>query len=399
MHTTMKLVVIAAAVVALAGCGGGDGEGEADTAASAPAAAKDAPLVVKIGHAGPVSGPIARLGTDNENGARMAIEALNAANITLGGRSAIFELVAQDDAADPKQGRAAAQQLVAADVNGVVGHLNSVTTIEASKIYSDAGLPQVSPSATNPNYTRQGFATTFRLLADDAQLGDRLGRYAVETLSGKAIAVVDDRTGYGQSVADAFAQGVLAAGGKVIARAFTSEQATDLSVMLTALKDNSPDVVFFGGMDTVAGPMLQQMKEMGMAAKFVGGDGICSSNLPSLAGGALADDQVFCAEAGGVTNAGQPALDKFRADFQAKYGAAVQAYAPYAYDAVMVIADAMKRADSADPALYLPFLAKTDGYQGLTGTIAFDEKGDLTNGALTLMTYRGGARTTVAVIR
>lgn len=393
MQKTLKLVVIATAVAALAACG--DSEGEAD----AVAPAEEAPLVVKIGHVGPTSGPIARLGQDNENGGRMAIEALNAANITLGGRAATFELLAQDDAADPAKGAAAARQLVASGVNGVVGHLNSVTTIEASKIYSDAGVPQISPSATNPKYTRQGFATTFRLLADDAQLGDRLGRYAVETLSGKAIAVIDDRTGYGQSVADAFEQGVIAAGGSVVARAFTSDAETDFTVMLTALKDKRPDVVFFGGMDTVAGPMLQQMKQMDMQAKLVGGDGICSSNLPSLAGDALLDDQVFCAEAGGVADAGKPALDKFRADFQAKYGTPVQAYAPYTYDAVMVMAQAMQRADSADPAVYLPVLAQTDGYQGLTGSISFDEKGDIKGGALTLMTYRGGARTAVAVIR
>ncbi|UFS56742.1 branched-chain amino acid ABC transporter substrate-binding protein [Comamonadaceae bacterium M7527] len=393
MQKILKLVVIATAVAALAACG--DSEGEAD----AVAPAEEAPLVVKIGHVGPTSGPIARLGQDNENGGRMAIEALNAANITLGGRAATFELLAQDDDADPAKGAAAARQLVASGVNGVVGHLNSVTTIEASKIYSDAGVPQISPSATNPKYTRQGFATTFRLLADDAQLGDRLGRYAVETLSGKAIAVIDDRTGYGQSVADAFEQGVIAAGGSVIAREFTSDQATDFTVMLTALKDKSPDVVFFGGMDAVAGRMLQQMKQLGIEAKLVGGDGICSSRLPSLAGDALLDDHVFCAEAGGVADADKPAMDKFRADFQAKYGTAVQVYAPYTYDAVMVIAQAMKRADSADPAVYLPFLAQTDGYQGLTGTISFDEKGDLKSGALTLMTYRGGARTAVAVIR
>lgn len=393
MQKTLKLVVIATAVAALAACG--DSEGEAD----AVAPAEEAPLVVKIGHVGPTSGPIARLGQDNENGGRMAIEALNAANITLGGRAATFELLAQDDAADPAKGAAAARQLVASGVNGVVGHLNSVTTIEASKIYSDAGVPQISPSATNPKYTRQGFATTFRLLADDAQLGDRLGRYAVETLSGKAIAVIDDRTGYGQSVADAFEQGVIAAGGSVVARAFTSDAETDFTVMLTALKDKRPDVVFFGGMDTVAGPMLQQMKQMDMQAKLVGGDGICSSNLPSLAGDALLDDQVFCAEAGGVADAGKPALDKFRADFQAKYGTPVQAYAPYTYDAVMVMAQAMQRADSADPAVYLPVLAQTDGYQGLTGSISFDEKGDIKGGALTLMTYRGGVRTAVAVIR
>ncbi|MDP4608289.1 MAG: branched-chain amino acid ABC transporter substrate-binding protein [Burkholderiaceae bacterium] len=386
----IKLAVVAAAVAALAACGQKE-------EAAAPAA--DAPMVVKIGHVGPTSGAIAHLGKDNENGGRMAIEELNASGMTLGGRPVTFELLAEDDAADPKQGTAAAQKLVDAKVNGVVGHLNSGTTIPASKIYNDAGLPQVSPSATNPKYTRQGFNTAFRLVADDTQLGGTLGRYAIETLGGKTVAVIDDRTAYGQGVADEFEKGVAAAGGSVVAREFTNDKATDFNAILTSIKGKKPDVVFFGGMDAVAGPMLKQMKQLGIEAKFMGGDGICSSGLPALAGDGLADNQVYCAEAGGVDDAGKPAMDKFRADFQAKYGVEVQVYAPYVYDAVKVMADAMKRADSADPAVYLPFLAKTDGYQGVTGTISFDEKGDIKNGALTLMTYRDGKRTSLAVIR
>ena len=123
--------------------------------------------VVKIGHVGPMSGAIAHLGKDNENGARLAVEELNAKGVSIGGKKIKFELVAEDDAADPKQGTAAAQKLVDAKVSGVIGHLNSGTTIPASKIYSDAGVPQISPSATNPKYTRQGYKTTFRVVADD----------------------------------------------------------------------------------------------------------------------------------------------------------------------------------------------------------------------------------------
>ena len=159
-------------------------------------------LVVKIGHVAPTSGAIAHLGKDNENGARMAIDELNAKGVTIGGKKAKFELLAEDDAADPKQGTAAAQKLVDSKVNGVIGHLNSGTSIPASKIYSDAGIPQISPSATNPRFTRQGFKTTFRVVADDVHLGGTLGRYAVDTLKGKCIAVSDDGSAYGQGVAD-----------------------------------------------------------------------------------------------------------------------------------------------------------------------------------------------------
>jgi branched-chain amino acid transport system substrate-binding protein len=392
MQMNVKLAVIAAAV-ALAACGKKE-------EAAAPAAAPAAPeaQVIKIGHVGPTSGAIAHLGKDNENGARMAIEELNAKGLQIDGKPVKFELLAEDDAADPKQGVAAAQKLVDAKVNGVIGHLNSGTTIPASQLYNDAGIPQISPSATNPKYTRQGYAAAFRMVADDVHLGGTLGKYAVETLKAKSVAVIDDRTAYGQGVADEFEKGVVAAGGKVVGREFTNDKATDFNAILTTLKAKKPDVVFFGGMDAVAGPMLKQMKSLGINAKFMGGDGICSSELPKLAGDGMADEQVFCAEAGGVEGEQKAGMEKFRADFKAKFGADVQVYAPYVYDAVMVMANAMVAANSADPAKYLPAL-KAINHNGVTGTITFDEKGDIKNGALTLMTYKGGERTTIAVIR
>jgi branched-chain amino acid transport system substrate-binding protein len=291
-----------------------------------------------------------------------------------------------------------AQKLVDSKVNGVVGHLNSGTTIPASKIYSDAGIPQISPSATNPKYTRQGYKTTFRVVADDVHLGGTLGRYAVDQLKGKSIAVIDDRTAYGQGVADEFEKGVKAKGGKVVGREFTNDKATDFTAILTSLKAKKPDVVFFGGMDAVAGPMMRQMKQLGIEAKFMGGDGICSGELPKLAAGAMADGQVVCAEAGGVEGAAKKGLEDFNAAFKKKFNADVQLYAPYVYDAVNVMVAAMVKAGSSDPAKYLPELAKSN-YKGVTGAIAFDNKGDIKNGALTLYTYKGGKREQIAVVR
>ncbi len=355
--------------------------------------------VVKIGHVGPTSGGIAHLGKDNENGARMAIDDLNAKGVTIGGKKVKFELLAEDDAGDPKQGTAVAQKLVDSKVQGVIGHLNSGTSIPASKIYSDAGIPQISPSATNPKFTRQGFKTTFRVVADDVHLGGTLGRYAVNTLKGKSIAVIDDRTAYGQGVAEEFAKAVKASGGAIAETQFTTDKATDFTAILTSIKAKKPDVVFFGGMDAVAGPMIRQMKQLGINAKFLGGDGICSNELPKLAAGAIADGQVVCAEAGGVDDAGKPALDKFKADFKKKFGTDVQIYSPYVYDALNVMVAAMVKAGSSDPAKYLPVLAKTEGYKGVTGTISFDEKGDVKNGALTLYTYKGETREQIAVVR
>ena len=355
-------------------------------------------LVVKIGHVGPTSGSIAHLGKDNENGARMAIDELNAKGVMIGGKKAKFELLAEDDAGDPKQGTAVANKLVDAKVNGVVGHLNSGTTIPASKIYFDAGIPQISPSDTNPKYTRQGFKTAFRVVADDVHLGGTLGRYAVKELKGKSIVTIDDRTAYGQGVADEFAKAVKASGGAIQDAQFTTDKATDFTAILTAIKAKNPDIVFYGGMDAVAGPMIRQMKQLGINAKFMGGDGICSGELPKLAAGAMADGQVICAEAGGVEGEQKVGMAKFKEDYKKKFGIDVQIYAPYVYDAVNLMVAAMVKAGSADPAKYLPALAATD-YKGVTGPIAFDSKGDIKNGALTIHSYKGDKMTDIAVIR
>ncbi len=398
------LSAVAAAALMLSACG----KKEESAVAVAPAAS-EAPAasaatggdstVVKIGHVAPTSGGIAHLGKDNEFGARLAIDELNAKGVLIGGKKVTFELVAEDDAGDPKQGTAAAQKLVDSKVNGVVGHLNSGTSIPASKIYSDAGIPQISPSATNPKFTRQGFKTTFRVVADDVHLGGTLGKYSINELKGKSIAVIDDRTAYGQGVAEEFEKGVVASGGKVSARQFTTDKATDFTAILTAVKASKPDVVFYGGMDAVAGPMIRQAKQLGIKAKFVGGDGICTGELPKLAGGAIADGQVVCAEAGGVEGEQKAGLEEFKTKFKAKFNVDVQIYAPYVYDAVNVLVAAMVKADSADPAKYLPELAKTEGYKGVTGVISFDEKGDVKNGALTLYTYKGEKREQIAVVR
>jgi len=356
--------------------------------------------VVKIGHVGPISGAIAHLGKDNENGAKMAIEELNTKGVTIGGKKIKFELLAEDDGADPKQGTAAAQKLVDAKVNGVIGHLNSGTTIPASKIYNEAGIPQISPSATNPKYTQQGFNTAFRVVANDGQLGGTLGRYAVQILKGKKIAVIDDRTAYGQGVAEEFIKGAKGKGGgvEIVAQQYTNDKATDFNAILTAIKAKNPDVIFFGGMDAVAGPMLRQMKQLGINAKFMGGDGICTEQLPTLAGDAIGDDKVVCAEAGGVVEADRKGMEEFKAAYKKKFGTDVQIYAPYVYDAVMTMVDAMKKANSAEPAKYLPVLAKIK-HKGVTGNIEFDAKGDIKDGTLTLYTYKGGKRQLLAVTK
>jgi len=354
--------------------------------------------VVKIGHVGPLSGQIAHLGKDNENGARMAIDVLNAKGVTIGGKKIKFVLQAEDDGANPQQATAAAQKLADAKVNGVVGHLNSGTTIPASKIYHDAGIPQISPSATNPKYTMQGYKGAFRVVANDGQLGGALGRYTASDIKAQRIAIIDDRTAYGQGVADEFAKAAKAAGLTIVGRQYTTDKATDFNAILTAIKGKSPDLIFFGGMDAVGGPMLRQMKQLGIQAKFMGGDGICTEQLPTLAGAGMSDGQVVCAEAGGVKESQKKIVEKFRDDYKKKFGIEVKLYAPYVYDAVMVMVAAMQKANSVEPAKYLPELAKIS-YDGVTGKIEFDARGDMKNGLLTLYTYKGGKRSQIAVTK
>jgi len=345
---------------------------------------------VRIGHVAPLSGGQAHYGKDNERGAIMAIEDLNAKGLVIGGKKITWKLLSEDDGADPKQGTTVAQKLVDAKVSGIVGHLNSGTTIPASKIYSDAGIPQITPSATNPKYTQQGFKTAFRIIANDNALGAATALLATKGLGAKKVAIIDDRTAYGQGVADIFEKVAKENGAEIVTRQFTNDKASDFAAILTAVKEKKPDAVFYGGMDAQAGPMLLQAKQLGLATKFLGGDGICTTELAKLSGGA-ATDGVYCAE-GGASLDKMPKGKEFRSRFEAKFNDKIQIYAPYVYDAVMTIAAAMQKANSTEPAKYLPELAKIQ-YEGVTSKVSFDSIGELNNPATTLYNYPGGVKT------
>jgi branched-chain amino acid transport system substrate-binding protein len=344
------------------------------------------PLVVKIGHAAPLTGPQAHIGKDNENGARLALEDANAANIKIGEQVVKFELLGEDDQADPKQGNLVAQKFVDAKVNAVVGHLNSGTTIPASKLYSDAGIPQVSPSATNPQYTNQGFKTAFRVMANDEQQGKVLGEYAVKNLKAKTVAIVDDKTAYGEGLATEFKKAAVAAGIKVVAEEHTDDKAVDFKSILTKIKGKKPDLIFYGGMDPQAAPMAMQIKQLAIKSKLLMGDGGCTSEFIKNAGDAA--EGHYCSLPG-IPYEKMPGGPKFIERFKAKFNSDIQLYAPYAYDAAMVIVEAVKRAKSADPAKILAEVPKTD-YQGVTTRITFDEKGDIKDGAISLYIAKGG---------
>lgn len=358
----------------------------------APAAAQQ---VVKIGHVGPLTGAIAHLGKDNENGARLAVEEINAAGLTIDGKAIKLELVTEDDAGDPKTGTAVAQKLVDAKVAGIVGHLNSGVSIPASKIYNDAGITQISPSSTNPQYTLQGFKVTYRVVATDAQQGPALASYTDKVLKAKKVAIIDDATAYGKGLADEFEKAAKAAGITIVAREATNDKATDFKAILTKVKGRAPDVIMYGGMDATGGPLAKQAGELGIKAKIVAGDGVCTDKVAELAGPAVSN--IVCSEAGMALQNMAKGAD-FSKKYEARFKGPVQVYAPFTYDAVYVLVDAMKRANSTTAAAVLAQMPATS-YPGLIGNIAFDQKGDMKEGVITIYDFKGGKKSVLDVMK
>jgi branched-chain amino acid transport system substrate-binding protein len=358
------------------------------------AGATHAQTVVKIGSVAPLTGSMSHVGKDNENGARLAIEEIDAQGLTIGGQKITLQLDSQDDAGDPRLATQVAQKLVDDQVVAVVGHLNSGTTIPASKIYSDAGIVQISPSATNPAYTLQGFKTTYRMVGTDAQQGPALARYAAESLKVKSVAIVDDSTAYGKGLADQFEKAAQGLGITVLSHDATNDKAVDFRAILTKIKSENPDAVMIGALDPTGGPFARQARQLGLRARILGGDGLCTEQLPSLAGDAA--DNVVCTEAGKALEK-MPQGAAFEAKYEKRFGEPIQIYAPFSYDAVYILVDAMKRADSVDPAKILAAMPRTN-FAGVTGQTTFDAHGDLAHGVVTLYTYKAGKKVLLDMI-
>jgi len=350
-------------------------------------------LEVKIGHVAPLTGGIAHLGKDNENGARLAIEEANAAKIRIDGKEARFSLVAEDDQADPKVGTTVAQKLVDQKVAGVVGHLNSGVSIPASPIYSQAGIPVISGSATNPKLTEQGFKTQFRVVGRDDQQGPAIASYLATNRKPKVVAVIDDATAYGEGIANEVEKTLKARKISVLPREKGTDKTTDWKAVLTKLRGRNPDAVFYGGMDATGGLLLKQARELGIKAVFTFGDGACTDKMKELAGAAA--NGLLCSQAGIPP---QAADRKFLAAYKKRFKADPILYAPFTYDGANLLIEAMRKADSADPKKYLPVLAKVS-YMGATGRISFDAKGDRKDAEMTIFTMKGGNLEPIAVVK
>ncbi len=387
MTKKLGLTLVAAALVSFYGCS----KEEPKKAEAPKAAPAEETVTVKIGHAGPLTGGIAHLGKDNENGVRLALDEANAKGIKLGGKKVKFELMAEDDQADPKLGPTIAQKFADAKVAGVVGHLNSGVTIPASAVYNQAGIPVISGSATNPKLTEQGFKVVFRTVGRDDQQGPAVAQY-LAGMKLKKVAIADDATAYGEGLANEVEKTLKASGVTVVAREKTNDKATDFKAILTKMKGKAPDAVFYGGMDATGGPMLKQARELGIKSVFAFGDGACTTEMAKLAGAAA--EGLVCSQAGLPVEAASP---EFVKAFNAKYGE-IKQYAPFTYDGANLIIAAMQKADSADPAKYLPELAKIS-MKGATGPISFDEKGDRKNAEITIFTLKDGKVIPVGVVQ
>lgn len=366
------------------------GTAAAPGAAAAPSSA-DAPLVVRIAHAGPVSGPIASLGKDEENGVRMALDDLNAKGLEIGGRKLRWKLEAGDDGGDPGQAVALARRLCDKKVAAVVGHLQSGTTLPATSIYHDCGIVMVTPAASNPAITQAGYDTTYRVIADDRAMVDALVAHAVGKLGVKRAAIIDDRSAYGQGIVALFEAEAREQGIEIVDKQFTGDKATDFVSILTAIKGKKPDAIFFGGLDAQAGPMLRQMAQLAMdKVRLLGGDGLCTLRLPELAGNTSPLRNVTCA-VGGSPLERMPGGAAWKQRYDQRFPDQYQVFSPYAYDATMVLAQAMLRADSIRPDAYIPYLRQTR-HDGVTAPIAFTPQGELQAPVVTLYHYAQGVR-------
>jgi branched-chain amino acid transport system substrate-binding protein len=377
----MARFAAAAFALALAACG-------ADV--SAPSAS--APQVVTLGHAGPLTGSIAHQGKDDENGVALAIEQANARKLTIGGRPVTFRMQSEDDLGDPKLGTTVAQKLVDARVAAVIGHLNSGVTIPASEIYSKAGIPVISGSATNPVLTERGMKGVFRTVGRDDQQGPAIAAYIASELKARTVVIVDDKTAYGEGLANEVEKSLRAAKVTLVGRERINDKDTDFKAILTRIKSRNPDVVFHGGMDATGGLMMRQARELGMKSQFAFGDGACTDEMAQLAG--PAGEGLACSQAGLPASA---ASREFLDAFRARYGE-TKLYAPFFYDAANVVIEAMKRADSTDPARFGPEIYNVT-LQGATGAIAFDAKGDRKDAEMTIFRMRDGKIVAVAVFR
>ena len=352
----------------------------AGTLLAASVLASPAGAQVKMGVVGPITGPNAAFGAQLTNGVVQAVEDINAAGGMLGKK---IELSKGDDVSDPKQGVSVANKFAADGVKFVVGHFNSGVTIPASDVYAENGMIVVTPAATNPKLTEKGLWNTFRTCGRDDQQGKVAAAYIVKEFKGKNIGVVHDKTPYGQGLADETRKAMNAAGVKEALYEGVNTGEKDFSALVTKIKTNKIDLVYWGGLHTEAGLIIRQMRDQGVKAPLMGADGITSDEFAQI-GGAGTEGTL-------MTFPPDPRKRPEAKDVVARYtakGIDPEAYTLYSYAAVQIMVEAAKRANSLDPKMVAAEMHSGKPFKTVIGDISYDKKGDITRPDYVMYTWK-----------
>jgi branched-chain amino acid transport system substrate-binding protein len=336
--------------------------------------------VIKIGAAGPMTGDQSKMGIDLRNGAELAVTEWNDRGGLLGKK---VQLVPGDDQSDPKQAVSIANKFVNQKVTAVVGHWNSNCSINASPYYDAAGIIAISPASTNPRLTQQGFKTIFRVCGTDDQQGGVAAEFVLRALKPKRVAILHDKTTYGQGLADYFRKSVES---RVTVAFYDGIQTKDpdYKAVLTAMKEKKPDVYFFGGVYPEAGRLVRQAKEVGMNIPMVTGDGVYDPTFVAIAGKAAEGTYVTF----GKDPSGLPTSRTFNEKYKAKYGEPGP-YSIYAYDAANIILTAMQQTGTTDGLKVADYISKNT-FHGAFGDISFDRNGDVAKAPYVVWQVREG---------
>jgi branched-chain amino acid transport system substrate-binding protein len=338
---------------------------------------------IKIGVAGPITGPNAAFGAQLKNGAEQAVEDINAAGGINGQK---LQVVVGDDVSDPKQGVSIANKFAAEGVKMVVGHFNSGVSIPSSEVYQEAGIIQITPASTNPRFTDRGLWNTFRTCGRDDQQGAVAGSYLATNFKGKKVAIVHDKTPYGKGLADETQKAMESKGLKAAMYEGINPGEKDYSALVSKLKQTGADVVYFGGLHTEAGLIIRQMRDQGLQSPLMSGDGIVSAEFTSIAGpGADGTLMTFSPDPRKNPNA-KDAVAKFKAkNFEP------EAYTLYAYAAVQILADAAKQVGGVEPKKMADNMKQGKAFKTVIGDISFDKKGDITRPDYVMYVWKKGA--------
>ncbi len=337
---------------------------------------------ILIGLGGPLTGANAVFGDQERKGAEQAVADINEKGGVNGEK---LRLVLGDDVTDPKQGMSVANKFVADGVKFVVGHFSSGVSIPTSEVYAENGVFQITPASTNPQFTERGLWNTFRTCGRDDQQGAIAGKYISEKFKASKIAIVHDKTPYGQGLADETKKTMNGLGVDEVVYEGITPGEKDYSALIGKLKENKVDLIYFGGLHTEAGLIMRQMADQGLKVKFMSGDGITSNELSSIAGEAVSGTLMTFPPDPRKNPSAADAVKKFRAS-----GFEPEAYTLYSYAAVQVIAGAITAAGEADPVKAAEAAKSKGPFKTVIGDISYDSKGDITRPDYTMYEWRKG---------